>query len=244
MSVTIKTKWVVLAIAIAIVGVFFSGWYLGRQAFNRVLNHTEDSLKHKIDSMYIILKERSFYAYEVEQEVKTLKQAIKEGLVEKQALKALNLRYVSEVTQLRGQVRILADSIANTGDVIVITDCDTTTKDTAKAIKLPFSFGKIDKFYQLSGGFDLNGQMNVRLAVPMELDIISGWNKKTKQYNAAALSSNPYVIFNGINSFKMGLTKPKKIGIGLNVGYGVILKSNPELRPYIGVGVSYNLIRF
>jgi len=33
-------------------------------------------------------------------------------------------------------------------------------------------------------------------------------------------------------------------GVGLQVGYGMTVQPSPELRPYIGVGVSYNLLTF
>lgn len=38
--------------------------------------------------------------------------------------------------------------------------------------------------------------------------------------------------------------KVKRWGIGIQVGYGVVLNRNPQLFPYIGVGVSYNLFNF
>ena len=38
---------------------------------------------------------------------------------------------------------------------------------------------------------------------------------------------------------------PKKIGIGLHVGYGMsVTESRVELRPYVGIGVSYNVFTF
>ena len=38
--------------------------------------------------------------------------------------------------------------------------------------------------------------------------------------------------------------KPKRWGLGLQVGYGVTLKGTPQFTPYVGVGVSYNLFQF
>ena len=38
---------------------------------------------------------------------------------------------------------------------------------------------------------------------------------------------------------------PKRWGIGIQAGYGVSLpEGRPQIAPYIGVGISYNLIRF
>ncbi len=39
--------------------------------------------------------------------------------------------------------------------------------------------------------------------------------------------------------------KPKRWSVGIQVGYGVTLKGNtPQMAPYIGVGVSYNIFSF
>lgn len=39
-------------------------------------------------------------------------------------------------------------------------------------------------------------------------------------------------------------TKPKRWGIGIQVGYGVTMSRTPQFSPYIGVGISYNLFNF
>lgn len=39
-------------------------------------------------------------------------------------------------------------------------------------------------------------------------------------------------------------SKPKRWGIGIQVGYGVTVGTQPQFAPYIGVGVSYNLWNF
>lgn len=39
-------------------------------------------------------------------------------------------------------------------------------------------------------------------------------------------------------------SKPKRWGVGIQVGYGVTVGSQPKFSPYIGVGVSYNLWNF
>lgn len=38
--------------------------------------------------------------------------------------------------------------------------------------------------------------------------------------------------------------KPKRWGIGLQVGYGITMKNQPQFVPYIGIGISYNLFNF
>ena len=38
--------------------------------------------------------------------------------------------------------------------------------------------------------------------------------------------------------------KPKRWGIGIQVGYGVTIGSTPQFSPYVGVGISYNILNF
>lgn len=38
--------------------------------------------------------------------------------------------------------------------------------------------------------------------------------------------------------------KPKRWGVGVQVGYGVTIGKQPQFSPYIGVGVSYNIWNF
>ena len=39
-------------------------------------------------------------------------------------------------------------------------------------------------------------------------------------------------------------SKPKRWSVGVQVGYGVTLKGTPQVAPYVGIGVSYNLFSF
>jgi hypothetical protein len=39
-------------------------------------------------------------------------------------------------------------------------------------------------------------------------------------------------------------TKPKRWGIGVQVGYGLTLQPQPKFAPYVGVGISYNIFNF
>ena len=38
--------------------------------------------------------------------------------------------------------------------------------------------------------------------------------------------------------------KPERWGIGIQLGYGMTIAHQPQFRPYIGIGISYNLITF
>lgn len=48
-----------------------------------------------------------------------------------------------------------------------------------------------------------------------------------------------------IDLIKSKNIRTKKIGIGLNVGYGVYIKNKQiEYNPYVGIGISYNFLNF
>lgn len=38
--------------------------------------------------------------------------------------------------------------------------------------------------------------------------------------------------------------RPKRWGIGIQVGYGMTVTAEPKLHPYIGIGLSYNILTF
>ncbi len=63
---------------------------------------------------------------------------------------------------------------------------------------------------------------------------------KKKSIEFAFKSYNPYTTTEEMQAFSH-FPKPKKIGLGLNVGYGL---TSTGLSPYVGIGLNYNLIRF
>jgi hypothetical protein len=245
MSVTIKSRTIAIIIAIAVLAIFLLGWGIGRKNRNNVSDRLTDSLYKQIEYLTIQIKEKDLYVAKVNQEVLSQAQAIADGDIARAELKALNLQKVSEITRLKGQVKILIDSIAHNGNVVIIKDCDSTKVEGKPAIELPFAFEKIDKFYSVNGSFDRKGKMSLSLGVPMEVSVITGWDKQAKQYKAAVIINNPYVFHNGVSSVKVGTTKPKKIGIGLQAGYGLVMTNGQaSLGWYAGGGFSYNIARF
>ncbi len=55
-------------------------------------------------------------------------------------------------------------------------------------------------------------------------------------------NENPYTSTKTIRAYQVKSPKPKRFGIGVQVGYGLTLDKYPILRPYIGVGFNYNII--
>jgi hypothetical protein len=180
-------------------------------------------------------------AYEKQQLVIEQKQAIESGLLKQAELKALNLKKVSEVTSLKAQVRILIDSIKHTGKVVVVNPCDSTDTEWQNALYLPVSFVENTKYYNLSGTMDENANLSLDLKLPVSLDVFTGWDRKLKSYKAVVTSDNPHFIVSEIRSLKVEVPKPKKLGIGFQIGYGV---TKQGLSPVISVGLNYNLFTF
>lgn len=57
-------------------------------------------------------------------------------------------------------------------------------------------------------------------------------------------NENPYTSTKTIRAYQVKAPKPKRFGVGIHVGYGLILDKQPILRPYVGIGINYNIIEF
>lgn len=83
------------------------------------------------------------------------------------------------------------------------------------------------------------------------MDLIITKKKEDDKLILSASSSNPYINvtniegsiidINAYNSYQ----KSKPFGIGIQAGYGLSTNNGVVfLSPYIGVGISYNIIKF
>lgn len=55
------------------------------------------------------------------------------------------------------------------------------------------------------------------------------------------ITDNPYTTVKQLRTYQVKMPKPKKFGIGINVSYGISDDFKPK--PYIGLGVQYNILR-
>lgn len=57
-------------------------------------------------------------------------------------------------------------------------------------------------------------------------------------------NENPYTKTKTLRSYRVSIPKPKRFGLGVNVGYGLTFDKSyqPIFRPYIGIGLNYNII--
>jgi hypothetical protein len=240
---TIKTKYLFLLAFCLILGFIFLGYTLGTKKKDNQFSSEKTRLNNEILRYKAIVNGDSLYIASVEQEIMDKNEAIKQGEIERKELKALNIKTVNELTKAKLTINILLDSISNNGTVIIIKDTVLVNNDK-KAILLPFTFKKSDQWYYLAGGFDLDGVMSAKIGVNVDLDLYGAYKKKDKVPSFIITTTNPYVTINSLKSIKFDTPKPKRFGIGLIGGYGINIQGNVKAQPFIGLGLSYSILRF
>lgn len=84
---------------------------------------------------------------------------------------------------------------------------------------------------------------NTTVSIQVENEYTVSLVKKKKKYEAIVKNYNPYSSVSEISAVSLqGLPRPKKFGLGVHLGYGI--NSSFRVQPYIGIGLSYNVIRF
>jgi hypothetical protein len=240
MSITIKNKWLLLALFLALAGTLALGWYWGKVRAERVAQHNIEVLNGLIKEYVIDINGLKKQVSEKDQLILSQKQAIAIHLIEKAELKKLHFKAVNEVTSLKAEINILKDSIAHNGSVVIIEPCDSVGY-SYPVVRLPFTFLEGNEYYTLSGGLSEVGIMDIDLNVPVSLSVWTGRDKQTKEYKAVVTTTNPYVKITELESVKFDLPKVKRWGIGASSGVAVCRNG---ISPFIGVGINYSLIRF
>jgi hypothetical protein len=241
MSVSIKNKYLFGGILVVFLALFGLGWYLGQKKTNNASMVVQNALKQQLSTITIQLNDVEYSLTKSEQIVATQKELVKQGELNRKELKTLNLKQANEISKLKFRIDTLLEDVGHTGQVIVIHD--TVTGQPKNCMLLPFTFGRTDEWLDLRGDFNSKGALNISLKMQMAVDVITGYERKTKTPSISILTTNPYIQTVGINSWKTDTPKSQRYGIGAQLGYGFNLKTG-ILSPYIGVGVHYSLIRF
>ena len=99
-----------------------------------------------------------------------------------------------------------------------------------------------NKSEQKSGLKDEQKPDSVSVQIPITQRVY-----ETEQYRAVVSGYRPnlddLVIYQPTQVVRIK-DKPKRWGIGVQVGYGMTVNGKPQFTPYIGIGVSYNLFAF
>jgi hypothetical protein len=241
MSFKIPVKYTILIVLGLIVALFLAGYIIGHKKAVIASNATISALNAELTRTVVTLNNTKLYVTSVEQEIKTLREAKQAGELTNKELRTLNLSLVNENTRLKIEVDTLFQEVFFGGQVIEIHD---TINVTSNAIKLPFMFDKSDKWMALKGNFDENGKLALSLKLTAGVDIWTGIDKQSKLPIAKIVTDCPYINTLSINSVKLDTQKPKKFGVGMFLGYGINISGTVKASPLIGVGISYNFIRF
>ncbi len=70
------------------------------------------------------------------------------------------------------------------------------------------------------------------------------WIFDKKQYFVDVWSDDPRVKIQGLKTYTIAHEPPRRWSFGLQGGYGITLNDPLKFAPYIGAGISYNLIHF
>ena len=125
-----------------------------------------------------------------------------------------------------------------------------TYVDSGKGKEIKSVFQMFESPYYLAEAtIDLTGDSS-RLAL-QTIDTLSIVWKEVREGNLFkrkrflqldVTNKNPYNYIVGVEAYRVPMPKPKKFGVGVQVGYG--FSNGLEPRAYVGVGVSYSIIRF
>ena len=140
-------------------------------------------------------------------------------------------------------------------DLLAITDVNAKLRDSFKVAKVTldeannklwnwektYASGTKLKATMSEKDSVLHTDIDVKLQVTDYVDK-GGLFGKTKYYTDI-YSPDQNVSINGLKTYrKETVIKPKRVGIGVQFGYG--LSSDFKVAPYVGIGLSYNLFSF
>jgi hypothetical protein len=237
----LKVKFLIGGIIIAVALIFFYGWHLGRKKGDSATEALKNTLNKEIARLTISLDDKTTYVAKVEQELKTEKQARKDGDISRKELRALNLKQTDEISRLKLRIDTLLEDVAHNGQIVHV-DTVLINGKPSNAILLPFEFNKTDQWLTLNGKFNSQGKLDMSLKMNLSLDVYTGIDKTTKKYTTLITTDTPYIGVIGIKSQKYDLPKDKKYNVSLFVGYGLTKKL--EGSPVIAVGVGKTLFKF
>lgn len=109
-----------------------------------------------------------------------------------------------------------------------------------------------DSFPEYSSNINMNGWITGKIIANKDSIItnllikndysVSLKKDRNKSY-VEIISLNPYSDINNVRSYIQIKEKPKRIGLGVHIGYGAFIQNEViKTTPFIGIGLNYNLI--
>lgn len=133
------------------------------------------------------------------------------------------------------QEKIKFDTIFKTDSTIIY--IDSTGKEREEFI-VKFN----DNWVNLNGKVNFQSS-DISIEINNKYSVAFMRNKKTKKMEVLVTNDNPYSKVTDMLAYKITLPKPKHFGLGITGGYGLDLLNFKPV-PFIGVGISYNVIKF
>lgn len=244
MTFKLPTKYIIIALFALFLTSGVVGYIWGHRNGDNSAQATVDKQKGKIREDSIIIANKTVFITQYSQEIQNLNWAKHNLEITNEELRKLNIAQLNELTQANATINILKEQVTHNGQVVTIHDTIKINSDK-KAIILPFDFSRREEFFNLKGHFDGEGKMFIdTLQIMSKIKVLTGIQKKTFAPIVTIESDNPHLKFSDVQSVKMDSFKPKKYGIGIQFGYGISLSGTIKCAPYVGVGLSYNFIRF
>lgn len=226
---------VIICLVLGVFAILYFGWRSYSSKLRSVAESNIVALNDTVKHYQIEIDKQKLEVFEKNALILSQKDAIQAGLLDRDALRKINIEQASELTKIRALVSIVRDSVSHTGIVIK----DTAWINPKYSILIPFSFSDSTKFINLKGYFNQSGKLSYSLKVPVNLDVYTGY--KDKVLKTSIVTDNPYIFIQDITTVKMDFPKSKKFGIGIFTGYGI---SSGGLSPVIGIGISYDFFHF
>lgn len=140
-----------------------------------------------------------------------------------------------------------ATVISTNTNVNSSTPTSVTEKDTVIIDSLIYVYPEYTSNINMGGWITGTGISNkdttrLNLQIRNDYDVVIG--VRNNKYYADVTSHNPYTDIKTVRTYVTSPSKPKKLGLGINAGYGITINQKLSLSPYVGVGVNYNLIEF
>ena len=199
---------------------------------------TMDNLKNSIN---VLNDSVTYYTNALGQEVATKRALIGEKKVLNTVLLAKKEENKRLTEALKGFKKVKTANLISTETKIE--KVFIPYKDTVACV-FDQDFSLQNKYFSIAGNSDQYGIKINSLLIPNKQTIVVG-KKRTgffrSEYKIEVTNSNPHIRVTELESYNFKESK-KRIAIGVMAGYGI--SDEFRFKPFIGVGVSYSLIRF
>ena len=243
-----KTTWIIILIGL-LVGTLF----LARMEVNNLHNkiETKDNLLQAINDTLKIIRNKDssttakITAFETKSKQDFLKLQSNDETIKD--LQLLVNKYKSKLDAGSLATKFTSNTNINTTNPTIISKTDTLYLDN-KVYLYPEYKSNINMSNWITGTSIANrDSTKLNLLIKDEYDVVIGEDdglfKKRKPF-AEVTSHNPYSEVQTLRTYRVKVPEPKRMGLGLHIGYGFQLERQPKWYPLISVGVNFNLIEF